>query len=114
MHCIAKFKEAKWAYKLLLDPARKAEYDQRRAVSQFFDLAKEVGQIAVPIAKDFALPLLNLTIQSLDRNLIKGIAIPFLTNTAEQTAVVIKAAMEAQEQVRTCMPTCISPLQSTV
>lgn len=85
------FRNASYAYKILgRDRRTRAEYDSKLKSKSYFDVLEEVSSdVIAPLAMGVAVPLLNLTVQS-----ISSFAFPFIRDAMEQSSVVLKSAFQ--------------------
>lgn len=85
------FRNASYAYKVLgKDRRTRAEYDSKLKSKSYFDVLEEVSNdVIAPLAMGVAVPLLNLTVQS-----ISSFAFPFIRDAMEQSSVVLKSAFQ--------------------
>jgi len=85
------FRNASYAYKILgKDRRTRAEYDSKFKSKSYFDVLEEVSNdVIAPLAMGIAVPLLNLTVQS-----ISSFAFPFIRDAMEQSSVVLKSAFQ--------------------
>lgn len=85
------FRNASYAYKVLgKDRRTRAEYDSKLKSKSYFDVLEEVSNdVIAPLAMGVAVPLLNLTVQS-----ISSFAFPFIRDAMEQSSAVLKSAFQ--------------------
>jgi DnaJ-class molecular chaperone len=89
IEALSLFRNATYAYQILgKDDESRAKYDRRIDAQSYMDALEGVGSA---IAMEVAVPLLNLTFQSM-----KTIAIPFFRDFFEQSSAVVMATMSAE------------------
>lgn len=94
---IAIFQNATNAYQILgRDEKKRATYDNKLKAKAYINVLEEVGtEIIKPLAMGVAVPLINLTVQS-----IGSIARPLIFDAFEQSNAVFLAIEESEEDVR--------------
>jgi hypothetical protein len=88
------YRNASYAYKFLgKDPNTRSKYDVTYNAENLATALGEVGsEIVLPLARDIALPLLNMTVRG-----ISSIATPFVRNIVEQSKSVIDAVSSTED-----------------
>ena len=72
------------------DSRLRSEYNSKLRSKSYFDVLEEVSNdVIAPLTMGVALPLLNLTVQS-----ISSFAFPFIRDAFEQSSVVLKSAFQ--------------------
>lgn len=86
------FRNASYAYAVLAkNPKQKSAYDAKYNTNFYLNIIGEVGnEVIRPLAMDVAIPLLNLTMQS-----IGSFAVPLFRDAFEQSSVAFQAAFDS-------------------
>ena len=87
------FRNASYAYQILgRDEKTRELYDAKLKTRIYLSVLEEVGtEVIKPLAMDVAVPLINMTVQS-----IGNIAIPFFRDAIEQSTTVFQAAFNEE------------------
>lgn len=83
------FRNSSRAYQILKDDQLRAAYDRKIGVSRYLDFIEEVGtEVIKPLAMEVAVPLINMTVQS-----IGTFAVPFIRDAFDQSSAVFQAVI---------------------
>ncbi len=87
------YRNASHAYKILgKDPKRRAEYDAKYKTKRYIGLLEQVGtEVLQPLTTGVAIPLVNLTVQT-----ISSTAVPLIQDLFEQSASALKALLDVE------------------
>eukprot|EP01040_Poterioochromonas_malhamensis_P010611 gene10611-11553_t len=104
------YRNASHAYKILgKDPKRRAEYDAKYKTKRYIGLLEQVGtEVLQPLTTGVAIPLVNLTVQT-----ISSTAVPLIQDLFEQSASALKENLTHVTETQTVTQQQIFQLQQT-
>jgi len=90
------FRNASRAYQILGKNEKTRQlYDNQYKAQMYFNVLEEVGtEVMVPLARDVAMPLINMTVKS-----IGSFAIPFFRDAFESSSAVLQAAFNKNDNI---------------